>query len=168
MKKINSLLLMSSSLLLSSYCMADITAEFHGKLIEMPCAINNDATLEFDFGRVGINKIDGDTKRGITEPLKVECQENITDLSLILEVSGTQMSSSPSKSNILKTNVANLGVAIVNGNNDEAIELNKPYTIGKGGSVVFPLKAVLTKDDDSLPIAVGVLNTTATVVASYE
>lgn len=163
MKVTHTIMVALNLLLLSPLCLADGSAIFHGKLTEVPCKVNGDQKIEFDFGRVGINKIDG-ASQWVTQKIGITCDQDIPTANLTLQVTGTPVS--PGKSNILNTPVANLGIAIVNGDDDSKIELNKPIVITK--NQLFPIKAILTKDDNNKPVAAGILNTSTTVIASYE
>lgn len=137
-------------------------AVLHGKVIAVPCYINSQRALDFDFGRVGIKHIDG-ISNAVSMDVPVTCDKNINS-TLLIKINGTELNAS--KTNVLKTNVSNLGVALYDERQNKALPLNTEWEIDS--TQVLRIKAVLVKEDDNKTLEAKPFTVTATVVAFYE
>lgn len=137
-------------------------AVMHGRVVAVPCYINGKQALDFDFGRVGIKRVDG-VSHSVTTNVPVTCDKNLSS-NLLIKISGTALNAS--KTNVLKTNVSNLGVALYDDRKDKELPLNTEWIINS--SQVFRIKAVLVKEDDEKTLEAKPFSVTATVVAFYE
>jgi type 1 fimbria pilin len=154
------ILTLLASLFLSEPTLADTIADFHGDLVAIPCHVNGNQDLDYNFGRVRIKKVDG-VNYAINQSLKITCDKDI-NAKLQLEIDGATLT----KSHVLKTSANNLGVALFNGDDDSPLPLNTPMYITK--STDFALKAIPVKDKDAQPLVVSSFTGIATVVAYYE
>lgn len=137
-------------------------AILHGKVVSVPCRVNGKQALDFDFERVGVKRVDG-VRYAVTQKFPVECDKDL-GARLLLKVSGTEMSSS--LGHVLKTNVANLGIALFDGVQNKELPLNTAVEVDTSSS--FTIRAVPVKEDASKPLAAKPFNVTATVIAYYE
>lgn len=137
-------------------------AVLHGKVIAVPCYINSKRSLDFDFGRVGIKQVDG-ISNVVTTDVPVTCDKNMNS-NLLIKISGTELNAS--KTNVLKTNINNLGVALYDDRQNKELPLNTEWTIDN--TQVFRIKAVLVKEDDNETLEAKPFTVTATMVAFYE
>lgn len=149
--------------LFSSAGQAESTkALLHGKVISIPCVVNGQKSLDFDFGRVGIKRVDG-IRYAVTKDIPVKCDKDIS-AKLLLKVNGTSMNSI--QDNVLKTDVDNLGIALFDERKNTKLPLNTEIEIEK--SQTFKLKAVPVKEDTNKVLEAKFFTVTATVIAYYE
>lgn len=137
-------------------------AVLHGKILAVPCYINSKQALDFDFGRIGIKRVDG-VSNAVTTDVPVTCAKTMNS-NLLIKVSGTELNAS--KTNVLKTNVSNLGVALYDDRQNKELPLNTEWVIDS--TQVFRIKAVLVKENDKETLEAKPFTVTATVVAFYE
>lgn len=137
-------------------------ALLHGKVVSIPCYINSKNTLDFDFQRIGIKRVDG-IRYAVTQDVPIKCDQSV-NAKLYLKVRSTQTSAT--KSNVLKTDVDNLGIALYDENQNTELPLNTDVLIDD--TQTFRIKAIPVKEDTSKPLEAKPFTVTATVIAYYE
>lgn len=98
--------------------------KFHGTLISPPnCTINNDQTIDVEFGNLLINKIDG-TRYAQNVPYEITCDSTVRDetMAMTLTLSGSVSDFNPAAVN---TSVAGLGIELRQ--NDQPFTLYHHY-----------------------------------------
>ena len=132
---------------------------FKGRIFEPACEFNGGKTIDVNFDKVGINKVDGVRYAKITA-VALNCKQGVGK-KLRLELQGETLGG---KGNVLTTNVNNLGIAIQN-INGEPIVLNKFFDALD--QKTFSFIAVPVKKDTAIPLVAGPFNAVATLVSSY-
>jgi len=155
------LLAVLSSIGLLSYVpnAAAVNANFFGEVIAIPCHVNNDQVIDYDFGKVIVNEITGENYTH-TENINVVC-DGSASTQLNLTIKGAAMG----ESHILKTDVADLGVALFEGTIGNKLPLNEKIKIEQ--SVILPLKAVLVNSSGKT-LKTGSFKASATLSAEYD
>lgn len=158
MKKIALIVFMGS-------CFAAQAADnlkFHGTLIAPPvCTINNNETIEVEFGDVLINKIDG-TRYAQDVPYEITCDSTVRDssMTMTLTLSG---SATTFNNAAVTTSVSGLGI--------ELQQNDKPFTLGSSVTIneqsIPTLKAVPVKASGAA-LTEGEFDATATLQVDYQ
>lgn len=157
--------MMSKILILLTLTISTVWADnlnFHGTLITPPdCTINNDKTIEVDFSKIIIDKING-VNYIVDVPWTLTCESSVRSdlLAFTLSYIGTATSFSP---DAVATNVKGLG-----------IELQQDGQIFSPGSTItiteiaLPvLKAVPVKDTNAALVE-GAFEAYATLRIEYQ
>lgn len=92
----------------------------HGVIIVPPCHINNDITVDINFGVVSINSVIVNNNKRTTW-IPIDCDDPETPFSV--KITGKALEN---HSNVLETTVSGLGVALIQGGNN--IPLNIFFT----------------------------------------
>ncbi len=147
------------------FCVPQVQAEggtemnFKGRIFEPACEFNGGKTIDVDFGKVGIKKVDG-VKYAQVTAVTLNCKESVGK-KLRLQLQGEAIGG---LGNILTTNVDNLGVAIQDTN-------GRPLVLNRFFDAVnlktFSFIAVPIKKDAAIPLGTGQFNAVATLVSSY-
>lgn len=132
---------------------------FKGRIFEPACEFNGGKTIDVNFDKVGIKKVDGVKYAQITAVV-LNCKQGAAK-KLRLQLQGEALGG---MGNILTTNVNNLGIAIQN-INGEPIILNKFFDAQD--QKTFSFIAVPVKKDAAIPLVAGPFNAVATLVSSY-
>lgn len=158
MKKMALIVLISSSFAAQS---AE-NLKFHGTLISPPnCTINNDQTIDVEFGNMLINKIDG-TCYAQNVPYEITCDSTVRDeaMAMTLTLSG---SVSDFNQAAVNTSVAGLGI--------ELRQNDQPFTLGSTIKVneqsIPVLKAIPVKKSGA-SLTEGGFDATATLQVDYQ
>ncbi|MEG6138960.1 fimbrial protein [Enterobacter kobei] len=139
----------------------DQKVNFKGTLVEPPsCIIDSGNDISIDFGdKLSITKIDGiNYTKSI--PYTLTCPPGVPPLVLMLSVNGI---SSSFDTNILKTNIPDLGIKFFS--DSALLKINNPVTINPTNPP--SLKAVpVKKTGTKLPV--GDFSATASLIAVYQ
>ncbi|ECD0766498.1 fimbrial minor subunit StfF [Salmonella enterica subsp. enterica serovar Papuana] len=156
MKKMALMVLISSSFAAQS---AE-NLKFHGTLISPPnCTINNDQTIDVEFGNLLINKIDG-TRYAQNVPYEITCDATVRDETMTLTLSGSVSDFNPAAVN---TSVAGLGIELRQ--NDQPFTLGSTITVNEQSIPV--LKAIPVKKSGA-SLKEGGFDATATLQVDYQ
>lgn len=139
-----------------------LKATLHGRIVSVPCYINNKSALDFDFNKIGIKRVDG-IRYAVSQDVPIKCDKDVA-AKIFLKVRSANTSSTAR--NILNTNVNNLGIALYDELNNVDLPLNTEIEMDK--TQVFRIKAVPVMIDKNKPLEAKVFTVTATVVAYYE
>lgn len=139
-----------------------VKATLHGKVVSVPCVINGQQALDFDFGRVGIKRVDG-VRYAVTQDVPVKCDKDLS-AQLLLKVRGTALNGT--QTHVLKTDVTNLGIALFDERQNKELPLNTDIKISN--SETFRIKAIPVKEDPNKVLEAKFFTVTATVIAYYE
>lgn len=140
---------------------SDANVNFSGKLINVPCKLDNDNDINVNFGdNVLVSNLDG---KNYIESLSlvVTCEENYAG-DLDFRVSGTVSTFDKSA---IKTDINNVGIKFINGMDDSPFEINKRYKYTQNGR--FILKVVPVKASGSTP-DVGKLKASAQLLIEVQ
>jgi type 1 fimbria pilin len=146
-------------------CVSQIQADggtamnFKGRIFEPACEFNGGKTIDVNFGKVGIKKVDG-VKYSQFTVVNLNCKESLGK-KLRLQLQGE---ATVGGGNILTTNIANLGIAIQDANGGP-IFLNRFFDAVD--QKTFSFIAVPVKKDTAIPLGTGQFNAVATLVSSY-
>lgn len=183
MKLLNLALLMSGSLFIQHVALAQIgpgtarampilrttegdttTVKVTGTILSIPpCKINGDVDLTYNFNTVVIDTIPAG-KDQITKVVPISCT-SAPNPSINLTINGGAGVSG--KDNILTTDQKGLGIALFNGDSNDAIKLGDNIKLSlSSGLVDFSLKAVVVNYDNS-KLKSGTFSTFATLTTSY-
>jgi type 1 fimbria pilin len=132
---------------------------FKGRIFEPACEFNGGKTIDVNFGRVGIKKVDG-VKYSQLTVVNLNCRESLGK-KLRLQLQGEAIGG---VGNILTTNMANLGIALQDANG-RPIVLN--HFFDAPDQKTFSFIAVPVKKDAAIPLGTGQFHTVATLVSSY-
>ncbi|WP_337039480.1 fimbrial protein [Serratia marcescens] len=132
---------------------------FKGFLFEPTCKFNGGKTIDIDFDRVGIKRVDG-VKYARTTTVSLSCRPS-EGKKLMLQIQGNVVSGT---SNVLDTNVPNLGIAFRD-SQGTSLALNRFFNVQS--DTAFSLISVPVKKDVGLPLEVGEFSAVATLVSSY-
>lgn len=146
----------------TGYAAGAAKAVIHGKVFSVPCKVNGQQALDFDFQRVGIRRIDG-ARYAVTQKFPVECDKDL-NARLLLKVSGVEINGT--LNHVLKTDVNNLGIALFDGVKNKELPLNTEVEVDT--SRTFTIRAVPVKEDTSKTLDAKPFRVTATVIAYYE
>ncbi|WP_447888360.1 fimbrial protein [Serratia fonticola] len=147
------------------FCVSQVQADggmvmnFKGRIFEPACEFNGGKTIDVNFDRVGIKKVDG-VKYAQVTAVSLNCKQG-GDKKLRLQLQGETLGG---MGNVLTTNVSNLGIAIqdIHG---EPITLNRFFDAPD--PIMFSFIAVPVKKDAAMPLEAGPFNAIATLVSSY-
>lgn len=146
-------------------CMPQAQAEggtimnFKGRIFEPACEFNGGQTIDVNFDKVGIKKVNGVKYAKITA-VTLNCKESLGK-KLRLQLQGE---ATGGEGNILTTNIKNLGVAIQDANG-RSIVLNRFFDVTDQKMFIFI--AVPIKMDEAVPLETGQFHAVATLVSSY-
>lgn len=130
----------------STLSSANAGVNFSGKLINVPCKIDNNKDIDVNFGdSVDINEIDG-LKYTELLTLSIKCDENYSE-NLYFRVSGSAATFDKAA---IRTNITNVGIKFINGKDGTPLEINKKYNYVQTGD--FSLKVVPVKKSGSIPL----------------
>jgi len=130
----------------------------HGVIVVPPCHINNDTTVDIDFGNVGYKSIHAGNIN-ISTWVPVYCEDN--EAAYSLKITGSALSD---KSNILETSIKGLGIALSQADND--IVLNELFVSSDDRGVQLDAKLLLTEEFDTS--SEGLFTAHATMTTQYD
>jgi type 1 fimbria pilin len=138
---------------------AGTAMNFKGRIFEPACEFNGGKTIDVNFGKVGIKKVDG-VKYSQLTVVNLNCKASLGK-KLRLQLQGEVIGG---VGNILTTNIANLGIAIQDANGGPIV-LNRFFDAVD--QTTFSFIAVPVKKDTAIPLGTGQFNAVATLVSSY-
>lgn len=117
----------TTSLLLTGLFMSMVWAgqsevKFHGTLYKLSCKANNDQPVDINFGKVGVNKVDG-LRYATSIPLSIQCDET-PSAKLNLTITG---SVSDFDSSAVQTSVDDLAIQIQQ--NGQPIDIGEEFLV---------------------------------------
>lgn len=155
-------LVMLYCLLMESAQAGSTKAHLHGKVISVPCYINNKTALDFDFQRMGIKRIDG-IRYAVSLDIPIQCDKDI-NARLFLKIRSQAVSAT--QTHVMKTDVDNLNIALFDEHQNKELPLNSEIEIDK--TQTFRIKAVPVKEDPNKTLEAKPFTVMATMVAYYE
>lgn len=154
--------IMAQALLSGTAHAESLNATLHGRIVSVPCYINNKSALDFDFNKIGIKRVDG-IRYAVSQDVPIKCDKDVA-AKIFLKVRSADTSSTAK--NVLNTNVSNLGIALYDELKNADLQLNTEIEMDK--TQVFRIKAVPVMIDINKPLEAKTFTVTATVVAYYE
>lgn len=135
------------------------SVSFHGILKHFPCHINDDQLVEVHFGKMGINKINGENYLQKID-YKITCDGDDPVDDMMLSVNG---SVSVFDTAALQTNIQDLAIRLYE--DGKPLEINKPIIIDPAHRP--ELTAVPIKRTDT-EITTGDFKVIATLMVNYQ
>lgn len=144
----------------------DVDIRITGEIYIPPCQINNGADINISFGKISLQKIDGN-EYAITKTVNVNCEYYRGEPYIQLS-GGNILSGAPT--NVLKTtsgpNISSLGIALYQG---DGVNVSYPMNIGggngKGYKITQGLSSVNYRDGQFTFTAVPYKNGNKELVA---
>lgn len=132
---------------------------FHGILKHFPCHINDDQLVEVHFGKIGINKINGENYlQKIDYTITCDGDDPVDDM--MLSVNGAV---SVFDTAALQTNIQDLAIRLYE--NGKPLEINKPITIDPAHRPELTAVPIKRTDTD---ITTGDFKVIATLLVNYQ
>lgn len=136
-----------------------LNVTFQGTLKRKPCYINNNQTINISFGKVGVNKINGNLyKQLIGYTLTCPDQDQSAQLTMVLN--GQQTTYNPAA---IETSVPGLGILILK--NDHPMKIGERSSISH--STPPKLEAVPVQQT-GVTLTAGDFHAAATLLAEYQ
>ncbi|HIE0647013.1 TPA: fimbrial protein [Serratia marcescens] len=132
---------------------------FKGFLFEPACEFNGGKTIDIDFGKVGIFKVDG-VKYARTTTVGLNCRPS-EGKKLMLQIQGDVVNGT---NNVLATNAPNLGIAF---RDSQGAPLAFNRFFDAHSDTTFSFISVPVKKDAGQPLDTGEFSAVATLVSSY-
>lgn len=132
---------------------------FKGNLFQPACELNGGKTIDIDFGKVGIKKVDG-VKYAQTTTVNLNCRAS-EGKKLMLQIQGNTLSG---RGDVVTTDTGNLGIAFQDGKG-APLFLNRFFEIQN--DTAFSFIVVPIKKDLGQPLGTGQFSAIATLVSSY-